>query len=192
VEDPESRRRAADALAVQKLREILVAREVDPASDEIREEVDRRLEEEAGEARVVLRSLLLESEEQAQKVYRDIRRRRLTFGEAVVQHGTQPGQGLPVEMELETLPQEVRDGIAELRPGRTAPPLVLHGDVYLFHLDRRSGSADRQRRAELLAEILAERRRGVLERVLAELREEKRLRLQQRALPFRYVYNQES
>ena len=101
-----------------------VAAQLPPVTeDEARRHLEG-LREAAGEARRVrLRGLMLESAEEAERVYDQIRRRRITFNEAVVRHETATGQGVSLELGWDDLWEEQRAALEKLRPGQVSRPI---------------------------------------------------------------------
>ena len=93
----------------------LVLQEVTPPS---LEEARKRAEQVGADddaRRVELRSLRFDDPEQALKVHKDLRRNRLTFGEAVVRNTEDESQGVSTVVDWATLPPPVRDFSAKNR-----------------------------------------------------------------------------
>jgi foldase protein PrsA len=176
-------------LMVQKLREGTIL-SLPPLTDgEIARYAEQHGERLMSERRLELRALMLESEEKAKKVYRDIRRRRITFTEAVVAYEKYPGQGRPIPVAWSGLSEEVRAALEKLKVGQVSQPVEMQGDFYLFKIeswinDPERLAAERVHRARRELEDL--RRQQALEELLAELRERNEVRLELRRLPFRY------
>jgi foldase protein PrsA len=176
-------------LMVQKLREGTIL-SLPPLTDgEIARYAEQHGERLMSERRLELRALMLESEEKAKKVYRDIRRRRITFTEAVVAYEKYPGQGRPIPVAWSGLSEEVRAALEKLKVGQVSQPVEMQGDFYLFKIeswinDPERLAAERLHRARRELEDL--RRQQALEELLAELRERNEVRLELRRLPFRY------
>ncbi len=177
-------------LIVQKFRESWLRKTVRITPQMIEASVAEQRRELVPRESVVLRALLLASPEQAQQVYEEIRRRRMTFNEAVVAYANAPGQGLPVEMGRDGLPPELDAAIAGLRTGRVTPPVELHGSTYLFELvARHRGTvvAEEELRVRAEEELLERLRREALARLERDLRAGARVRILRDSLPFSYV-----
>lgn len=176
-------------LMVQKYRQAILDRPVrlDPA--EVRRHLEAHRDELTPRAEVVLRSLQLESREQADAVYRDISRRKITFSEAVVLHRTDDEQGAPFRVDLESLPRQIRDAVVDEREGRTTPPVVLQDAVFLFHVQERiDPSEDPAELLELAREhLLEQERQQALEDEVDRLRRQATPQTFTANLPFRYV-----
>ncbi len=195
-ESPEEEESGADVealarrrLMVQKLREGTILSLPPLTDDEVGRYAKRHGERLMSERRLVLRALMLESEEKAEKVYRDIRRRRITFTEAVVAYEKYPGQGRPIAVAWSGLSQEVRAALEKLEVGQVSAPVEKQGEFYLFKIESWINeperlAAERMERARREMEDL--RRQQALEELLAELRERNEVRLELRRLPFRY------
>jgi hypothetical protein len=176
-------------LMVQKLREGTILSLPPLIDEEVARYAGQHGERLMSERRLELRALMLESEEKAKKVFRDIRRRRITFNEAVVAYESYPGQGRAIAVAWDSLSKEVRAALEELRVGRVSEPVEMQGEFYLFRIeswinDPERLAAERLERARRELEDL--RRQQALEELLAELRERHQVRLELRRLPFRY------
>ena len=178
-------------LCVQKLQQDHLLRLPPIEGDEVRAQVERDHEGLDPERRLELRALKLDSMDEADRAYREIRRRRMTFGEAVVAHeGIAPGQGLPLRMEWEGLSAEVRSALDKLRPGQVSQPLELHGEIYLFQVVdwlRDPETLDRDLLDQTRAELEQQRRAAALDALMRDVREHTVLQLQPQNLPFTYL-----
>lgn len=165
------------------------AGEPDPAA------VDALVAERSAEFRedraLVLRALMFQDRAVADQVHDQIMRKRITFSEAVAAHESTPGQGMPMETTLASLPEEVRTAIADLPVGRVSRPVEVHGIIYLFQVEAwrdTAGPADddafqEEARAELRSRLIQE----ATGRMLQELRKHPKVRIETGRLPFRYV-----
>lgn len=182
-------REARRRLMVQKVQE-QVLRELDPLSDE---EVARHVEEHRDrllpERRIELRALQLGSSRQAERIYNEIRRRRMTFQEAVIAHERSPGQSGPRRVSWENLSEEVRQALDSLKPGQVSKPIEIYGEVYLFQIgswlrepDDREVELTRRAREELEAV----HRQQALADLIGALRERRPVRILFENLPFDY------
>jgi len=160
------------------------------------EEIEAWIRQRGGPAgtaagRVVVRSLLLPSAKDAERAWDEIRRRRMTFDEAVALHEQTPGQASPTELSVDDLPPEVRAAIAEVGEGRVAPPVEVAGEVFLFQVVRRGAGRDpadvEAERARAVRELQEHRTLQASRRLLESLREELDIRVFPENLPFRYV-----
>ena len=191
--DDESRRRTSvrRTLRIQKL----IDRSAHPAGAVDDAEVDAWLHQLgatvfATSEVVVLRSLLLPSREAADRVAEEIRRRRMTFDEAVALYEPTPGQADTAEMALADLPADVRDSVAALKEGGVSKPVELHGEFYLFRVIRRGGIEPddlQAARARGLRDLQEHRYLQASRRVLEDLRESLEIEMFPEHLPFRYV-----
>lgn len=192
VEDePRRRATALRTLRIQKL----IDRSAHPAAEVGDAEVDAWLRQLGGTAPasseiVALRSLLLPSRKAADRVATEIRRRRMTFDEAVAQHEPTPGQADTAEMALADLPAEVRDAVATLEVGGVSKPVELHGEIFLFRVIRRGGPESDDlgpARARARRDLEEHRYLQASRRVLEDLRESVEIEMYPEHLPFRYV-----
>ena len=176
-------------LMIHKLHEALARRQ--PAISD--DDVARHLEQAKPgppSRRLRFRSLMLDSAEQAEQVYRAIRRDRMTFNEAVVAHGKYPGQGVPLEVDWDDLWEEHQAALQELAPGRVSRPIELNGDVYIFQLESwldAAPAADEQRMERARQRLERLHRERLFEDLLQDLRGRTEIRLQLHRLPFEYI-----
>jgi hypothetical protein len=176
-------------LMVQKLREGTILSLPPLTDEEVRAHAEQHGERLMSERRLELRALMLDSEEEAEKVRQNIRRRRMTFTEAVVAYEKYPGQGRAIPVAWSGLSREVRAALEELKVGQVSQPVEMQGNYYLFLIeswikDPELLAAERLQRARRELEDL--RRQQALEELLAELRERNEVKLELRRLPFRY------
>jgi parvulin-like peptidyl-prolyl isomerase len=187
----EARRQLArQRLMVQMLREGTILGLPPLEVDEVRRYAAKHGERLLSERRLQLRALLLGTEEEAQKVYNDLRRRKLTFDEAVAAYETYPGQGRSLSIPWNSLSADARGALEEFKPGQVSPPLEMQGSHYVFKVeswlsDPAQVALERQTRARL--ELQDVRRQQALEELFMELRERHPVRIVRRNLPFRYL-----
>jgi peptidyl-prolyl cis-trans isomerase C len=187
----EARRQLArKRLMVQMLREGTILGLPPLEEEEVRRHADKHGERLLSERRLRLRALLLDSEDEAQGVYTEIRRRRITFDEAVAAYESYPGQVRSLSIALESLSEEARTALEGLEPGQVSPPLEVQGCHYVFKIE--SWLRDPEQIAEereLLArqELQDLRRQQALEELFLELQQRYPVRIIRRNLPFRYV-----
>ncbi len=140
---------------------------------------------------LVLRALMFQDQAVADKVYDQIRRKRMTFPEAVAAHEATPGQGAPMETSLGSLPDEVRGAIEQLVAGRVSRPVEVHGIFYLFQVEAWRDAAgladDSELREEALAELRSRMIQVATDRLLQELKNHPKVWIETSRLPFRYV-----
>jgi parvulin-like peptidyl-prolyl isomerase len=177
-----------EGLIVQKYRESIARGQVIVTD----EEVDRHLERLRGsgtaEGRVIIRTLMLESMQQAKKIRQNIRRGTTTFAESAATKGG-PGQGVPLELPPEDLPEEFQAALAKMKIGWVSQPIEVHGAVYLIKLDSRKGIKEieiEELKLQAREELTGARSRQVLAELVSELSRESGLELHTRNLPFRY------
>jgi len=181
---------ARERLLVQKLREEVMQRAAEPTEEELQAYAEAHRERLLPDRRLELRAVEFETEDDAQRIYREIRRRRLSFDEAVVRYETYPGQGRPQRIEWGTLSEEVRAALDDLKPGRVSAPLKFNGKYCLFQVASWLGDPE-QLEAELLerarGELRGLDREQTMEDLLRTARQRIRVRLKLGKLPFRYV-----
>ena len=190
-DDPGRRATALRTLRIQKM----IDRSAHPAATVGDAEVDAWLRQIGGTALasseiVALRSLLLPSRKAADRVAAEIRRRRMTFDEAVAQHEPTPGQADTAEMALADLPAPVREAVAELKVGGVSKPVELHGEIFLFRVIRRGGPDPddvEPARARARRDLEEHRYLQASRRVLEDLRASVEIEIFPEHLPFGYV-----
>lgn len=162
-----------------------------PTDSEIREYIEKHRERLRPRRELELTSLMLATMEQAETVYNQIRRRRMTFNEAVARYEANPGQTLPMRVAWDSLTEDLRQALDGLKPGRVTRPVEVHGEAYLFRLESLPREVATTEDASLMdwaaRELEADRRRMAFDDMLVELRARSRVRLNLRNLPFRYV-----
>jgi parvulin-like peptidyl-prolyl isomerase len=181
---------ARQRLMVQMLREGTILGLPPLEEEEVRRYAAQHGERLLSERRLQLRALLLASGEEAEKVRNDIRRRRITFDEAVAAYEAYPGQVHSVSVAWESLSEEVQQALDRLEPGRVSRPLSMQGSHYLIKVESwldapEQISSERQARARL--ELQNIRRQQALDELYMELRERYPVRIVRRNLPFRYI-----
>ncbi|ANM30570.1 hypothetical protein ABI59_14780 [Acidobacteria bacterium Mor1] len=190
--DPEARKVADrlvhQTLVTQKFSEWFLRQQEEPSVAEIDAYLDEHREELTPQPQVVLRALMLESMEQAERAYQRLKRRSITFNEAVVAYGTTPGQGIPVETPIDQQPEPLRKELERLRIGQTSKPIDLHGNVYLFNLDSRRDPADDPEtlRSRAREQLIREQRASRMQDLIELLRAGEHVRIYTENLPFRY------
>ena len=186
--DPAALARAR--LMVEKLRDAVTGDLPEPAETEVAAYAERHRDRLLPERRLELRALAFDDEAQARRVYDEIRRRRMTFAEAVVLHETRPGQGLPQRVDWSNLSEELRGALEDLKPGRVSPPLELHGRHYLFQVEswlKEPEELELELVERARAELKALSRERAEREMIDGLRREYPVRIKTRRLPFRYV-----
>jgi len=158
-----------------------------PSGEDVLAWLDENPDRSIGGRRVRLRSLRFDSAETARQVHRNLRRNRMTFNEAVVQHTDDPSQGEPTIVEWSTFPPEVRQALEKLRNGWSSVPVDLGGSTYLFQVvewiepdpDAQIEAAQR--------EMISAARRSAWKDFVEELRADAKIRILHKNLTFRYV-----
>jgi hypothetical protein len=181
---------AESRLLVQKLREEATSDLSAPTEPESRAYADLHREALAPERYVKLRALMFDSMDEARRVYREIRRRRMTFNEAVVHFERYPGQSQATTMDWETLPEDVRAALDGLKAGRVGEPVQMGEWTYIFRLE--SWLTEPEQMNEVLlqrarGELQQLRRQEALDALLRDARERTEVRLNRTRLPFEYV-----
>jgi len=162
-----------------------------PTDSEIRDYIEEHRDRFRPRRELELTALMLPTMEQAETVYNQVRRRRLTFNEAVARYEANPGQTLPIRVAWDSLTEDLRQALDGLKPGRVTRPVQVHGEAYLFRLESSPREIETTEDDSLMArassELQAERQRQAFDDMLDELRARSRVRLNLRNLPFRYV-----
>lgn len=186
--DPEveARRR----LLVEKLQEEALRDTEPPTAADVQAHLDANRDRFQPGRMIELRAIAVPSEGEAKRLAREITRRRMTFNEAVVLHRQDPGQGAAMTMSEATLPDAVREALADVKRGGVAGPIEMNGEIYLFQLVSRieptSRGADELLR-DARQDLEARRRRDAYDRLLAEVRRRYGVRRLTGRLPFPYV-----
>ena len=184
------RREALRRLLVQKLREEATLVLPEPSEDEVRAYAEANRETLAPQRRLELRALMLESMDEAKQVHREIKRRHITFNEAVVRHEAYPGQSRAQVLDWESLSEPVREALDGLKRGRVSEPVEMNGSVYLFRVETwldEPGQLEEALLQRARRELERERRQQALDDLLREVREATKVRLKRTRLPFDYV-----
>jgi hypothetical protein len=181
---------ARKRLMIEKLRDAVTAELPAPSVEEIEAYAEEHRERLLPERRLELRALAFDNEDEARRVYQEIRRRRMTFAEAVVLHESHPGEGLPLRMDWSNLSEELRAPLEGLKPGRVSEPQEFHGSYYLFKVEswlKEPEDLEQELRERTRAELEALRRERAERGLIAEARGEYPVRIKRHRLPFRYV-----
>jgi len=177
-------------LMIELLQEQAFEAQPEPTAEEIEAYLKQHRDRLIAPQRVELRALMLSSMEEATKVHRDLRKRRITFDEAVARHEATPGQSEPTRVGWDALPEPVREALQGVKRGRISKPLELNGDVYIFRVESplHDDSEDETLALALAGqELQAVRRKQAFEQLLQEARDARRVRLRTERLPFRYL-----
>lgn len=177
-------------LMVEKLRDAVTSDLAAPAEADVAAYAEEHRDRLLPERRLELRALAFDDEDRARRVYEEIRRRRMTFAEAVVLHETHPGEGLPLRVDWSNLSQELRGALEDLKPGRVSQPLEFHGSHYLFKVEswlREPEELELELLERARAELEALGREQAERELIVEARREYPVRIKQRRLPFRYI-----
>jgi len=162
-----------------------------PTESEIRDYIETHRDRLRPRRELELTALMLTTMEQADTVYNQVRRRRMTFNEAIARYEANPGQTLPIRVAWDSLTEDLRQALDGLKPGRITRPVQVHGEAYLFRLESLPREVETTEDDSLMAwaagELQAERRRQAFDDMLDEVRARSRVRLNLRNLPFRYV-----
>lgn len=174
-------------LMIEKLLEQIAREQSAVSDDEVRSWIDANASPGA-ERRVRMRSLMVDSADEAEKLYKDLKRRRLTFDEAGVVQAQDPDRQVSVEVGWDSLSEEVRGVLEGLRPGQVSRPVAQGGGHHLFlveaWLDGDPSQAELEDRAR--AELSARRREQAYQALLRHLRDDSKIRVKPRNLPFEY------
>ncbi len=181
-----------DLARVEKFLDEFASRAVRVSDEAVAEYAREHHERLAPGPELVVRSLMLDSPEQAATVHEDLVRGRKTFEDVVAEAGSDgPPQAMPVRLREADLPAPVREALRAVQPGQVSPPLDLDGNVYLFQVVSRGDQVDGDAVAEEVkrrarAELVRLRREQAIEGLLEELNERYRPRVRHANLPFRY------
>lgn len=182
----EARRR----IKIEKLQEQALSEQPGIADAEVRDHVRAERPRLTPSRRVELRALMLPTIELAEKVHRDLRKRRMTFDEAVVAHEAAPGQGLPMRMDWENLSPPAQEALDGLKPGQVSAPVEVHGEIYIFRIESWLKDPARvEQELERLSrgELEARRRMRAYDELLERVRARRKVRRHPGNLPFPYV-----
>jgi len=183
-------REAEQRLLIMALNERHLNELPDLTEEGIEAYLSQQVEGEELPRRLRLRSLVLETQEAAEQVYQQIKRKRITFAEAVVAHGINPGQGISLEVAWDTLQPPHQAALEGLREGQVSHPVTLNGESVLFALEswlddeesRHERAATRARR-----ELEGSRRRSSGTALLESLRARVEIEIRPEELPFSYL-----
>ncbi len=190
VENDARRKLARRSLTVDKVRGKLVRDRVSVTPDEVDVWVSGHRQAEATDRRLTLSSYKLPSEAEARRLRPRIARPSARSGSSADRDVDNDLESEPLEVELSSLPAEVRAAVVALAAGGVSEPVSIQGAVYLFRVDgwldpeRDDEDRLRQRAQE---ELLRKRHEEASRRIIQELKRGIRLRIEVANLPFRYV-----
>ncbi len=180
--------RARRDLAIQKLLGSNARSRATVTPDEIEAYVAQHRESASPERRLVLRSLLVDSDEQARTIHEDLERHRTSFAAAAAAAGGAQNQGQPLEVDLDGLPEPVRAEVSRLSPGEVSAPVRVHGSLFLFQVDAWvAGDGEERLRSQAREELLRAKYAEASRRLLDEVKSAAHVKLMLENLPFRYV-----
>ena len=181
---------ARRSLTVEKVRGKLIRDRVSVTPDEVDAYVSRHRETESTGRRLALRSYKLPSEAEARRLRPRIVRMKPRPGPDGGRDVTGGLESEPLEVELSSLPNEVRAAVVGLPAGGVSEPVAVQEAIYLFRVDawldppRYDEDRLRQRAEE---ELLRVRHEEASRQLILELKRGIRLRIDAASLPFHYV-----
>jgi len=183
-----SRETARKNLTIQKLRGAVVGVDAEAGPEEVEAYLEEHREALEADQQIVLRSLMVGTEANANRVRREILRGEMAFTEAVEVFGLTPDQGQPMEVSLRDLPQEIRDALEGLGSGEISEPVEFQGNVYLFLVDVGPAKVGEERlRALAVSELLRLKSQKASDSFMNHLRAQVAVEIHLENLPFHYV-----
>jgi parvulin-like peptidyl-prolyl isomerase len=177
-------------LILQKLKDEEVMSKIDVTPGEVDDRLSRQPELQRGSRTVVLRQILVDDREVAERVRDTLGSDPARFEPLASEHSIAPDRGEARTYREEDLPLELRERLLALESGQISDVLE-HAQRYLvFQMVHKIEAAplDREeirRRVEL--ELFQEKADQVLERYIADLKSRMPIHVNRSILPFRYV-----
>jgi peptidyl-prolyl cis-trans isomerase C len=183
-----AREAARRNLMIQKLRGAVVGVDAEASPGEVEAYLEEHRDALEADRKIVLRSLMVGTEANANRVRREILRGEMAFAEAVEVFGLTPDQGQPMEVSLADLPEEIREALSGLETGEISKPVQFQGNVYLFMVDVGPAAVGEERlRALAVNELLRLKSQEASDRFLGRLRSQVAVEIHYENLPFTYI-----
>ncbi|MDX1388009.1 MAG: peptidyl-prolyl cis-trans isomerase [Acidobacteriota bacterium] len=177
-------------LMIQKLRGAVVAGEVEVSEADVDAYLRRHQDRLLPDDHLIVRRLTLAGRKEANDVRREIIEKSMPFDKAATVFGGEPHQGRPEQLEIEALPEVMREAVEKLKPGQISRPVEFDGAYHLFLLEAwpaKKAVDQQQLRARAREELFRIRSGEASARLHDRLREELDIRVFTQHLPFGYV-----
>jgi hypothetical protein len=186
---PVVRELARRDLTIQKLRESVVLADVHVDDKEIDAWLLARTPPGEPALQGKLQTLRLASYPEAVRVRQEILAKKLSFGEAEEEYGSDSLPDAPRDEDLKALPPQIAAAVKALKPGTVSAPLPFESSVLLFLLEAAEDpSASESRRREAARRAIAlDKSQVVADKLLERLRGATVVTRHVNELPFAYV-----
>lgn len=183
------RRRMRRMLLTRKFREERVLKTLSVSAEEVAAYYDSRRDAFHQASRLVLRQILLDDTELANKLRRDLLKDPGRFQEVAEEWSLAPDRGRSRAYEASDLPAELIEAIAEVPEGGLSKVVTSATGIQIFLVEKREqeremGIDEVSDRIRVL--LLQEKGRKAYETMMAALREEAGLLIHEENLPFSY------
>lgn len=186
----ESARAAARrAILLRKYRDDQVLSDIEVTDEEIASYYDEHRDQFRQPARLVLRQILLDDEDEARLLREELSREPGKFQETAEERSLAPDAGLAAAYEEANLPPEVIESIRDVPVGAISRICKSPEGVRIFLVEKRETAREvsREEATERIRILLMqERGREVYEEALASLRTNAGVVIHTASLPFRY------
>lgn len=188
--DPEAfRDKIRRGLILQKVKDEAVLSKIQVTDGEIDDYLDKRPELLRESRTLVLRQILVENKELADRLRKELAADPKRFESVALEHSVAPDGGQPRSYREEELPTELLDTLLGLQENEISPVLELAQSFLIFEMVRRIDSVPIDRdelkgrvRLDLFQQKVAE----VLDQYVADLKEKTTIHVNRSILPFRY------
>lgn len=177
-------------LMIQKLRGAVVAGAVEISEADVDAYLQRHRASLLPDDQLIVRRLTLAGKKEANDVRREIIEKSMPFDKAAAIFGGQPHQGWPEQLEIEALPEVMRQAVERIKPGQISRPVEFDGAYHLLLLEAwpAKKAVDQEQLRERAREELFRIRSGEASaRLHDRLRAELEIRVFTQRLPFGYV-----
>lgn len=184
-----ARKVAERSVLLRKFREEQVLADIEIAGEEIAAYYDEHREEFQQSARLVLRQILLDDEQEARLLREELARDPARFQDVAEERSLAPDAGQAAAYDEASLPPEVIESVHEVPEGSVSRICKNPEGIRIFLVEKRAPAREvsqEEATDQIQVLLMQERSRRAYEEALAALRTRAGVVIHTEALPFRY------
>ncbi len=184
------REKVRQSLILQKVKDKAVLSKVEVTPGEVDDYLKKQPETARIPRSVVLRQILMDDKNQAERLAVQLAREPAKFEAAARQSSGAPDKGAARAYGEEDLPTEIRDAAFKLEPGQVSPVVEYAGSFLIVQLVRKMEAQDAdtgevKRRIQI--DLFRKKGEQALERYIADLKKDTEIHVNRAILPFGYA-----
>ncbi len=185
-----ARKVAERSVLLRKFREEQVLADIEISGEEIAAYYDEHREQFQQSARLVLRQILLDDEEEARKLREELALDPTRFQDVAEERSLAPDAGQAAAYDEASLPPEVIESVHDVPEGSISRICKNPEGIRIFLVEKRAPAREVSREEatdQIQVLLMQERSRRAYEEALAALRKRAGVVIHTEALPFRYT-----